>query len=48
MVLSRISTYWSRVSMRGLNCSTCSSFSTNSKDKWTTRSSRLSRVSVEV
>jgi hypothetical protein len=48
MVLSRISTCCSRVAMRWLNCSTCRSFSTNSEDKSTTKSSRLSRVILEV
>jgi hypothetical protein len=48
MVLSRISTCCSRVAMRWLNCSTCRSFSTNSEDKSTTKSSRLSRVSLVV
>jgi hypothetical protein len=48
MVLSQISTYCSRVVMRWLNRSTCRSFSTNYKDKSTTKSSRLSRVSLVV
>jgi hypothetical protein len=43
MLLSRISTYCSRVVIRWLNHSTCRSFSTSSEDKLTTKSSRLSR-----
>jgi hypothetical protein len=48
IVLSRTSTCCSKVAMRWLNCSTCRSFSTNSEDKSTTKSSRLSRVSLVV
>jgi hypothetical protein len=48
IVLSRISTCCSRVVMRWLNLSTYRSFSTNYEDKSTTKSSRLSRVSLVV
>ena len=48
MVLSRISTCCSMVVMRWLNRSTYRSFSTNSEDKSTMKSSRLSRVSLVV
>jgi hypothetical protein len=48
MLLSRIANCCSRVAMRCLSCSTCRSFSTNSEDKSTTKSSRLSRVSLVV
>ena len=37
-----------KVAMRWLSLSTCRSFSTNSEDKSTTKSSRLSRVSLVV
>jgi hypothetical protein len=48
MVLSRISTYCSRVVMRWLNRSTCRSFSTNSEDKSTTNSSQMLSVTLVV
>jgi hypothetical protein len=41
MVLSQIFTCYSRVAMRWLSCSTYRPFSTNSEDKLTTKSSRV-------